>query len=91
MMTEIHDILKGYGVDFETFSQQIMKDGAIKSKTKRLIAIASAAAINCDFCVEHHTKLAYDEGISKEEIAEAILVASLVRFGSGARYLRVEK
>gem|GEM_PF-1338069 len=85
---EIHSILKKYGVDFETFSQQIMNDGAIGVKTKRLIAIASAVAIGCDFCVEHHVNLACDEGISKEEIAEAMLVASLVRFGSGARYVR---
>ena len=85
---EIHDILKGFDIDFDTFSKQIMKDGAIESKIKRLIAIACATAIGCDFCVEHHTKLAYDEGITEEEIAEAMLVASLVRFGSGARYLK---
>lgn len=85
---EIHDILKRFDIDFDTFSQKIMKNGAIESKTKRLLAIASATAIGCDFCVEHHTKLAYDEGITKEEIAEAMLVASLIRFGSGARYLK---
>jgi len=68
------------------FSKQIMKDRAIESKIKRLIAIASA--LICDFCVEHHKKLTYDEGITKEEIAESMLVASLVRFGSGVRYLK---
>ncbi len=85
---EVHDILKRFDVDLDALSKQIMKDGAIESKIKRLIAIASATAIGCDFCVEHHTKLAYDEGITKEEIAEAMLVASLVRFGSGVRYLK---
>ncbi|WP_456329859.1 hypothetical protein [Archaeoglobus sp.] len=34
-----------------------------------------------------HVKLAYEEGISREEVIEAILVASLVRFGSGVRHI----
>jgi len=34
-----------------------------------------------------HVKLAYEESISRDEIAEAILVASLVRFGSGVRHI----
>nr|WP_202319304.1 carboxymuconolactone decarboxylase family protein [Archaeoglobus neptunius] len=64
-----------------------MKDGAIPARMKRLIAIASAVAVGCDFCVDHHVKLAYQEGISRKEIVEVILVASLVRFGSGVRYV----
>lgn len=83
----VHDLLKNYGVDFEDFSGKIMKDGAISAKVKRLIAIASAVAVGCDYCVDHHVKLAYEEGISKDEIVEAVLVASLVRFGSGVRHI----
>ena len=83
----VHDFLKNYGIDFEGFSEKIMKDGVISAKVKRLIAIASAVAVGCDYCVDHHVKLAYEEGISRDEIAEAILVASLVRFGSGVRFI----
>ena len=74
----VYDVLKNYGIDLEEFSGKIMKDGAIPVKVKRLIAIASAVAVGCDYCVGHHVKLAYGEGISRDEIAEAILVASLV-------------
>ncbi len=73
----VNDVLKNYGIDFEGFSEKIMKDGAIPAKVKRLIAIASAVAVGCDYCVDRHVKLAYKEGISRDEIAEAILVASL--------------
>ncbi len=82
---EIYEILNDY--DFKEFSDRIMKDGEISAKVKRLIAIASAVAVGCEYCVNHHIKLARDEGISKKEIIEAILVASLVRFGSGVRFI----
>ena len=49
--------LKNYGVDFEDFSEKIMKDGAMSAKVKRLIAIVSAVAVGCDYCVDHHVKL----------------------------------
>ena len=83
----VYGVLKNYGIDLEDFSREIMKDGAISAKVKRLIAIASAVAVGCDYCVDHHVKLAYEEGISRDEVAEAILVASLVRFGSGVRHI----
>ncbi len=71
--------------------EEIMKDGALSSRIKRLIAIASAVAVGCDSCFKHHLEIAEKEGIKKDEIAEAILVASLVRFGSGMRFLEVIK
>ena len=47
----VYDVLKNYGIDLEEFSGKIMKDGAIPVKVKRLIAIASAVAVGCDYCV----------------------------------------
>lgn len=87
MAEEIFEILEEKDIDFEKVEQQIMKDGAIDSETKRLIAIACAVAINCDFCVEHHTETANEEGINDDKVEEAVLVASLVGFGSRVRHL----
>ena len=45
----------------------------IPPKYKHLIMIATAAAVGCHLCTETFIKLAYRSGVTKEEIAEAIL------------------
>jgi len=85
--TKITKVLSKKNINFESFIKNVFKDDILPSKTKRLIAIASAVATGCDFCFEHHKKLAKSDGLSDEEIDEAVLVASLVRFGSGLRYI----
>lgn len=45
----------------------------IPPKYKHLIMIATAAAVGCHLCTETCIKLARRAGVSKEEIAEAIL------------------
>jgi AhpD family alkylhydroperoxidase len=45
----------------------------IPPKYKHLIMIATAAAVGCHLCTETFIKLAYRAGVTKEEIAEAIL------------------
>ena len=41
---------------FVNLKSEIMKDGAISSKDKALIALACAVAIPCDSCVEFHKR-----------------------------------
>lgn len=45
----------------------------IPPKYKHLIMIAASAAVGCHLCTETFIKLAHRAGVSKEEIAEAIL------------------
>lgn len=45
----------------------------IPHKYKHLIMIATAAAVGCHLCTETFIKLARRSGVTKEEIAEAIL------------------
>lgn len=47
----------------------------IPAKYKHLIMIGVAAAVSSHLCTETFTKAAHRAGISKEEIAEAILTA----------------
>jgi AhpD family alkylhydroperoxidase len=75
-------------IGFTSMKMAIMQDGAIDKRTKKLLALASAAAMDCDQCVVHHKEYARQAGISEEEITEAILVASLIRMGSGLKYMK---
>lgn len=74
-------------IGFSAMKKTIMEDGAIDSRTKKLLLIASAVAVGCDACFSANKKRAMDAGISDEEINEAILVASLIRMSSGLNYM----
>ncbi|OKY77305.1 MAG: Damma-carboxymuconolactone decarboxylase-like protein [Candidatus Methanohalarchaeum thermophilum] len=87
-MSKVNEVLKEKGIDFEEeVVEKLMDGGALDPETKRLMTIACATAVDCKECVNHHTKLAKKEGIEEEKIEEAMLVASLVGFGSRSKHL----
>lgn len=67
---------------FHNFSKTVFKEGALSEKTKQLIAVAVAHVTQCPYCIHGHTALAIKKGASKEEIMEAIWVASEMRAGA---------
>lgn len=67
---------------FRQFSRAVFADGALDSKTKQLIAVAAAHVTQCPYCIEGHTKQALKAGASREQIMEAIWVASEMRAGA---------
>jgi AhpD family alkylhydroperoxidase len=62
--------------------------GSLTVKHKRLIAIGIAVAINCESCMEWSIKQALDNGVSEEEIIEAIEIAIEMRGGPATSYAR---
>lgn len=67
---------------FEAFSQRVFSDGALSAKTKQIIAVAVAHVTQCPYCIRGHTKAALRAGASKQELMEAIWVASEMRAGA---------
>lgn len=51
---------------------------AIDRKTAELAAVAAAAALRCEHCLEAHINRAVNEGASMEEIMDVILVAGAI-------------
>ena len=62
------------------------EDGAIPRKYRELIAIAVAATTQCPYCMEAHAKAAKAAGASREEVAEAALLAAALRAGGAATH-----
>ena len=54
------------------------KAGHLDVKTKELLGLVASAVLRCDDCVKYHLETCYDEGLSKEEVMEALSVATLV-------------
>ena len=62
------------------------EDGRIPRKYRELIAIAVAHTTQCVYCIEVHTKNAKKAGASKEEVAEALLLAAAIRSSGAAAH-----
>ncbi|PAF22654.1 alkylhydroperoxidase [Terribacillus saccharophilus] len=67
---------------FISFDQKTMKAGALSVKEKELIAIAVAHVTGCPYCINTHVKNAKKAQVTKEEMAEAIMVATALKAGS---------
>lgn len=55
--------------------QQAYQDGVIPGKYKLLAAVAISIAIRCEPCIRAYVKMAYEKGISQEELIELLEVA----------------
>lgn len=54
------------------------KAGALDVKTKELLGLVASTVLRCDDCIRYHLETCYKEGLKKEEIAEALSIATLV-------------
>ena len=52
--------------------------GALDIKTKELLGLVASAVLRCDDCVKYHLETCHKEGLSKEEVMEALSIATLV-------------
>ena len=59
-----------------------MSGAHIPSKYKILLSLAAAAAIGSEKCTNNYTQAALKNGISKEEIVEALILTRFVKASS---------
>ncbi|KAB2333335.1 alkylhydroperoxidase [Cytobacillus depressus] len=67
---------------FGAFNQKALAEGALSAKLKELIAVAVAHVTGCPYCIEAHVKKIRQFEASKEEMFEAIMVATALKAGS---------
>jgi AhpD family alkylhydroperoxidase len=77
---------KDYEAWFNLNAITAREDGAIPRKYRELMAIAVAATTQCPYCMEAHARAAQAAGASREEVAEAALVAAALRAGGAATH-----
>ncbi|MES2411780.1 MAG: carboxymuconolactone decarboxylase family protein [Bacteroidota bacterium] len=53
-------------------------EGALDVRTKELLGLVASAVLRCDDCVKYHLETSHKLGITKEEMMEAMGVATLV-------------
>jgi AhpD family alkylhydroperoxidase len=70
------------GAAYQHFSSAAKQKTVLDEKSKELIRVAVASVFRCNHCTEHHMKDALAAGATKEEISEALLLASLQSAGT---------
>ena len=53
-------------------------EGALDVKTKELLGLVASVVLRCDDCIKYHLETSYKEGLTKEEVSEALGIATLV-------------
>lgn len=54
------------------------QDGALDVKTKELLGLVASTVLRCDDCIKYHLESCKKAGLNKEEVVEALSIATLV-------------
>jgi AhpD family alkylhydroperoxidase len=76
------DTVKGYAA----LGAAGQKADLLGAKMRELIALAVAVTVRCDGCIAVHTDAAIKHGVTREEIAEALGVATAINAGAALVY-----
>jgi AhpD family alkylhydroperoxidase len=71
---------------FAQLHDAALRDGALSSRTKELMALVAAVVKHCDGCIAYHAKAAARQGATPAEVAEALGVALLMDGGTATTY-----
>lgn len=71
---------------YNAWKNAAMAAGALDKKTKELMGLAAACAIQCEYCIDSHAQKAKAYGATEQEIAETIQVATVVKAGATISY-----
>lgn len=53
-------------------------EGVLDKRTKELLGLVASMVLRCDDCVKYHLQSSYDVGLKKNEVVEALSIATLV-------------
>ena len=70
------------GGRFRDFTQACLEIGVLDTKTKELLMLVLASVFRCPHGTDAHLRAALEAGVSKEEIAEALLIAAMEGAGT---------
>ena len=63
---------------FFNLDTNVYKEGALSTKNKEMLGLASSMVLRCDDCIRYHIDRCYEEGVSKDEFFELFSVVLIV-------------
>jgi AhpD family alkylhydroperoxidase len=76
-------IKRFYGLD-----SQVYREGALPGKTKELLGLVASLVLRCDDCVKYHIIQCHEEGVTSEELEEALAIGLVVGGSIAIPHLR---
>jgi AhpD family alkylhydroperoxidase len=67
------NIKRFYGLDSSVF-----RPGVLTSKTKELIGLVASMVLRCEDCINYHLDRCSSEGVTDEELEEALAIGLIV-------------
>lgn len=77
MMESTPELMRVFGGMFQT----IMKEGALSTREKELIAMGIGLAVRCAPCINLHVEKCLKAGATREQVLEAAAVAVMMQGG----------
>jgi AhpD family alkylhydroperoxidase len=78
----LNEIVMGYaGLNtkrFYSLDAQVYREGALPARTKELLGLVASFVLRCDDCIKYHLVRCREEGVSSEELEEALAVGLVV-------------
>lgn len=63
---------------FFALDHQAYENGALEPKTKELLGLVASLVLRCDDCVTYHIIRCHEEGVTHDEMVEALNVGLVV-------------
>jgi ribonuclease HI len=69
----------GLGIKrFYNLDEQVYRSGALPAKSKEMLGLVASLVLRCDDCVAYHLVRCRQEGMSSEELEEAVAIGLVV-------------
>ena len=63
---------------FYSLDSQAYREGALSGKVKELLGLVASFVLRCDDCIKYHIAQCFKEGVSDEELEEALFIGLMV-------------
>lgn len=63
---------------FYSLDSQAYREGALSGKVKELLGLVASFVLRCDDCIKYHITQCFKEGVSDEELEEALFIGLMV-------------
>jgi len=63
---------------FYSLDSQVYNEGALPKKTKELLGLVASLVLRCDDCIKYHIIRCHEEGVTTDELDEALAIGLVV-------------
>jgi AhpD family alkylhydroperoxidase len=78
----LNELVMGYAGQgtkrFYSLDSQAYREGALSRKIKELLGLVASFVLRCDDCIKYHIIRCFEEGVSDEELEEALFIGLMV-------------